>query len=128
MSKLTLQDLKAKPISLELKHPVNGEPLGVTVEIVGKNSRQFRDKFFNLVGDAQLEGENKKTTAEKMKVAEQQGIELIATCIVGWTDEEFFGGAYSAEKALEIVSSPELSWVRQQVDDALGEESRFFTQ
>lgn len=127
MTKITLNDLKAKPFKLELQHPTTKQPLGVFIDIVGKNSKQFKDKFYDVVEQTQVKGKDERTTVEKMKLAEQQSIVLVATCIVGWEDEEFFGGAYSPERAFEIVSDPTLAWVKDQIDSAVVEESHFFT-
>lgn len=123
---MKITDFAAKPIQLELKHPVSGEGLGVKVTIVGKNSRQFKSKFYDIVEASQREGADKKSSVEKMRVAEKQSAELIAICMLGWSDDEFFGGEFSTEKALEIVGQPELSWVKDQIDAAIVEEGIFF--
>ena len=126
MSKATLMDLAAKPVDVALTHPVTGEDLGVTVKMVGKNSRRFKDKFYEAIAEASSDAENAKSSAERMKAAEARGATLIAHCIIGWSDDEFFGGMYSAERALEIVSNPETAWVREQLDAAIVDEKRFF--
>lgn len=123
--KVTLQDLAAKPIQVELKHPTTDEALGVTVTVVGKNSRRFKDKFYESVAEAQNETKE-APNADKMRAAERRGVELIAACVIGWSDNEFFGGEYTAEKALEIIGQPELSWVKDQVEAAIVEDSHFF--
>ena len=124
--KLTLNDLKAKPFSLELKHPITKEGLGVKIDIVGKNSKAFKEKFYDVVEATQGKFGKDQSQAEKLKVADQCSTELVAACIVGWTDTEFFGGEYSPELALEIVKNPELSWVKDQIDSAITEDSYFF--
>ena len=123
--KLTLQQLAAKSIEVELKHPVTNVGLGVTVRIVGKNSRQFKDQFYQTVAQAQKDSKE-APSADRLKLAEQRSVDLIAACIVGWDDEEFFGGPYSQEKALEIIGQPELSWVKDQLEQAIVEDSSFF--
>lgn len=125
---MKISDLAAKPITVELKHPVTKQPLGVTVNIVGKNSSQFKNKFYEIVEKAQAAGQDKKLPAEKMKAAEVQGAELIAHCIVGWSDNEFFEGEYSVDRALQIVGAPELAWVKEQLDAAIVDDSLFFMQ
>lgn len=128
MKKITLNDLKAKPFKLELQHPITKEALGVFVEIVGKNSKRFKDKFYDIVQETQVKSKEERTQVERMRIAEKQSIELVAACIVGWEDEEFFGGPFSLDRALEIVADPELTWVKDQIDAAIVEESHFFTQ
>lgn len=125
---MNIRDFAAKPFDLELLNPTTKEGLGVTITIVGKNSRQFKDKFYEVVDRAQQAGQDKKTQAEKLKAAEEQSAELIANCIIGWSDDEFFGGEYTFERAYELVNDPTLSWVREQIDAAIVEESHFFPQ
>jgi len=122
---MNIFDLAAKPVEVELKHPMTGEGLNVKVKIVGKNSRQFKERFYETVSAVSRLGKEVET-GERMKVAELNSIELVAACIVGWDDNEFFGGEYTVERAKDIVSRPELAWVKSQVEDAITEDSLFF--
>lgn len=123
---ITIQDLAAKPIKVELKHPTTDEALGVFVTIVGKNSRRFKDRFYQSVAEAQAEPKE-LPNGEKMLAAERRGAELIATCIIGWDNQEFFGGEYTPERAMDLVVQPELSWVKDQVEVAILDSDRFFS-
>ena len=122
---MKLKDLAARAIEVELKHPVTKEALGVKISIVGKNSRQFKDKFYETVVQAQKDSKE-APNAERLKLAEKRSVELIAACIVGWDDEEFFDGPYTPEKAYEIIEQPELSWVKDQLEAAIVEDGSFF--
>lgn len=127
MKKLTLADLAAKPLELELKHPSSGEPLGMFVTIVGKNSTQFRNKFYDIIELAQAQAKDDgASNTQRNRIAEVQAAELIAECIIGWSDNEFFGGEYSIERAFDIVSKAEFKWVKDQIDTAIADEGIFF--
>lgn len=125
MTKLKLQDLAARAIDVELHHPVSNEPIGVSIRVVGKNSRQFKNKFYETVALAEKDLKE-ATKADQLKIAEQRSVELIAACVVGWEDQEFFGGPYTPERAFELLVQPELAWVKDQLEKAIVEDSSFF--
>lgn len=120
MSKLTLADLGATSVSFELKHPKSGEDLGVQVELVGPDSAEFRD----LAKAHLIKHSNDKKS--DIEASLTQGELLLATCVVGWSDDEFFGGAYSRDRVLSIIRDPKLRWLREQLDIFTNERTNFF--
>ena len=93
-AKFKIMDLAAKPLELELEHPIEGLT-NIIVKVVGPHSQQFKDVQKKI----QTEG-----------LTENSNHEVIAACIVGW-DEESFEMPYTPENAREFVFKPENQWV-----------------
>jgi hypothetical protein len=56
-------------------------------------------------------------------------VNLLVTCSAGGVNLEYNGGALdSAEAFREFYSDPKFSWVKDQVDEALGDVGRFLDQ
>jgi hypothetical protein len=59
---------------------------------------------------------------------EEMNAELLVACVVGW-DGFTVGGEplpFSKEKATEILSNPELSFIREQVERFTSKSAHFF--
>lgn len=120
MSKMTLNDLRPTTKKIELIHPTQGNT-GIYVELVGQDSKAFRERSKALMKQRLAEGKDAKIDVDQL---EKDNADLAATCVVGW-DEEVFG-PFSKEKAREIMGDPELTWIREQVEEAVKERTNFF--
>jgi hypothetical protein len=122
MAKFTLEDLGATSIPYELKHPKTNEPLGVFIDVVGPDSNEFTSlsKAYHIKNRAKSRDE---VPAEELLAYSES---LLASCIVGWSDDEFFGGAYSREKVLSILRDARFNWLRSQVDTFTNDRTHFF--
>lgn len=111
---------------VELYHPTNGQDLGITVSVLGKDSDKFRQ-----VQAAQ----GRKRTAKLQKTGfragmspaeiEQEGIELLASCTTGWKGMVMNGQEvpFSHENAVAIYTK--YPWIKEQVDTAIADRSLF---
>lgn len=100
-----------------------GADTGIKVQLVGLDSSKFRQAAHRW--SVQLQGSDEPLTTEQI---EAKNTDLLATCIVGWTGLEDDSGpiAYSHDKAVELLSTEELSFIREQVDRHLGQRAKFF--
>ncbi len=131
--------IKPNTITVEIKHPKTGLPIGLDVECVSLESdeckvidRQFRNKALRSGRNAM--------TAEGM---EKHTVSLLAAAIVGWrwyAPERPKGekGPPLAPATLGGDANPalttenknkllEIAWIAKQIDGALGDEAAFFT-
>jgi hypothetical protein len=122
MSNIKLLDLEAVSVPMELNHPTKGL-LGVTLEVLGPDSPEYRNLRNNFLKRRIAQGE--KVTIDIDEVTEQNN-ELLATCVVGWSDDEMFGGPFSKEKMIEILKNIKLSWLRDQLSEFTDERKNFF--
>lgn len=111
------------PIAQDLRvlFPDNTDT-GVTLRVVGSDSSAFRAVAKKYA--------QKYLGAERPSVDEmdEQNAELCASCIVGWTGLTENGEdlPYSAAKALELMSKPELGFIREQVEGFISKRANFF--
>ena len=117
---MKLEALMPSVAKMELVHPVKG-PTGVFLHLIGQDTKVFRDKARAVAKS--LNG--KKPGTVEFDQLEKQNVELAATCIVGWSDEEAFG-VYTPARALELMQMDELSWVREQVEEFVKDRANFF--
>lgn len=121
MSKFTLADLGATSVAYELKHPKTGEPLGVTIDVTGSDTVEFRE-----LAKSQIIRSAARPAGQDLNERMADDEALLMTCIRGWSDDEFFGGPFSKEAALAIVRNPAYSWLREQVNAFTNDRKNFF--
>lgn len=118
---MKLTDLLPKVAKLKVLHPISKEPLGLTLHVVGHDSKQFRDTYREILKSTQG-----KKEADLLEL-EKSNLRLVAACIVGWDAEaEEAFGPFSTARALEIVAMDELSFIKEQVEAFISERSNFF--
>jgi hypothetical protein len=112
-----------------------GEPTGATLKVVGADSQQYIDaaaKAYSLAQARKREAQiAEKAGVEGPQVDDPQfalqlNIDLVASCIVGWTgmlDDNDQEMPFSKEKVLALVKLP---YARQQVENALSKSADFF--
>ena len=118
---MQLSQLFPLVVPYALVHPVTGEPMGVVFNLVGHDSKQFREKARNIFKAKQGK------TSEDFIQTENENQDLVASCIVGWNaeaDEAF--GPYTPERAAEIVKMDELVYVREQIEMFVSKRANFF--
>lgn len=121
-----------KPVEVELKHPATHAPLGIFISIIGKDSSTFRDYIRESVNDnlrKQFSGK-KDTDIPTVEKGEEKAVEAVTVCTVGWRtgDEKtltFKGEVlpFNVANAKKVYEA--LPWIRQQVDEAIGNLSLF---
>lgn len=117
---------------LHLKHPVSGDKLyadkdekqPVMVLLYGTASKQYRNAV-TAMQTRQLRRNQKKEKASA-EVMNEEAVELLVACSAGSKNLSFDGKPVSmAEDFRKLYSDPKFSWLRSQVDDALGDVGNF---
>lgn len=99
---------------------LQGEPTEVIFKVVGKESKRHKE----VLNRQPIKAIENPTLGDFDNVE----VQLTAACIVGWTGLTENGAplAYSPEKALEIISTPELGYIRSQVEAFIMDRANFF--
>lgn len=136
---------------IQLLHPVTSAPTGIFITLLGKDSDVFRDHMKERVNqrvrkEAFAARRNKQLDPMTAEQTEQDAIELLALCTLGWRSttpekKDAHGNtiapateqpiirhkgedlAFNANNAMRIYR--ELIWVRRQVDEAIGDLENF---
>jgi len=122
---MDLLSLNPNTISLELRHPATGTPLGVTVELQSLESDAVKAVERMIKNKALKSGRN-GVTAEKI---DDNTIALLSAAIVGWTfsGEASLGDdkkpACTDANKRKLLAVPAIA---KQIDNALGDEAAFF--
>lgn len=122
-----------KGFDLELRHPKTGEGLGCGVRIVGKDSEVFREHNRALINariraNAMRQRRNKDPEVITVDRMEADAINLLAACTMGFWGGVMLDGVpleFSEENARKFYAR--FPWVREQVDEAIGDLENFMT-
>lgn len=70
--------------------------------------------------------EDAEVLLKYLRKGEKAAEEIAGIAIVGWNDDEFFGGAFTPDYAKQLVARPDLDWLRMQVNVFLQNNDNFF--
>lgn len=113
------------PIAQELviKLP-DGSPTDIRFKVVGQDSTKFRN-VARQMAKSMIGREGEKPDIDAL---EQSNVELIASCIVGWSGLTKNGEEhpYSHAAAVELLGTAELTFIREQVEAYVSKRANFF--
>ena len=112
---------------MAVRHPVTGEPTDAVILVAGVDSEQYQTaqrQAWERRLDRSSQGRAKPTFEE----FEQDGLELLVACTLGWRGlvKEGQELAYSPAAARKLYSDPRYVWLRTQVDRFIGDRANFF--
>ncbi|NLS03624.1 hypothetical protein HGP14_09660 [Rhizobium sp. P32RR-XVIII] len=122
---MDLLSLNPNTITVDLKHPATGAPLGVSVELQSLESDAVKAVERQLKNKALRAGRN-TVTAEKI---EDNTVAILSAAIVSWvfSGEANLGGdkkpACTDANKRKLLAVPALA---KQIDSALGDDAAFF--
>ncbi|MGA0564172.1 hypothetical protein ACO2RV_17135 [Ancylobacter sp. VNQ12] len=123
---MDLLSIKPNTITVDIKHPATGKPIGLSVDCVSMESDEVKAVERQIKNKALRSGRN-AVTAEKI---DENTVSILSAAIVGWswTGEATLGGeknpALTAANKAKLLS---IAWIAKQIDTALGDETAFFT-
>lgn len=112
---------------VEITHPITGDPLGMFVRVLGRESDTFREIIQDRI-DKQIEQQAKAKRRSKPKTVaqgEEEAVELLAACTTGWRGVVLEGKELEFTVANVKMVYKHWAWFRAQVDDAIGDLSGF---
>lgn len=131
MSGFNLKSIKQVfSAEIEIKDP-NGEPLGVTFELAGpEHPDRKRITFAQNRKFLKAYAKTGRAEMPEPEDAEAQKKENLAAFTLGWKgllDEKGKEVPFSKAAALEMYRDPEMAWLVDQIDNALGDKELFIT-
>ena len=124
---MDLANIKPVERIVEILHPGTGEKMGVSVQIISLKD----DKLASIrrrIQNKNIEFQKRGKTLKASDIEENE-MELLIGCITGWKwepDADFNGEkpAFNEKNVRNILQ--ELSWFKQQIQEAVDDEKAFF--
>ena len=116
---------------IQVKDPATGDPTGVIFEMAGpEHPDRKRITFAQSRKFLRSYAKTGRAEMPEPEDAESQKKENLAAFTLGWTgliDEAGAPVVFSKAAALELYNNPEMGWLVDQLDSALGEKELFIT-
>lgn len=116
--------IKPSTISVDIKHPATGNPIGLVIECVSMESDEVK------VVERRIKAQALKARGQMTpETIDSNAMALRAAAIVGWAwDDALTLGALSNPPLTDANKAALLAvpWIAKQVDQALGDEAAFF--
>ena len=116
---------------IQVKDPATGDPTGVILEMAGpEHPDRKRITFAQSRKFLRSYAKTGRAEMPEPEDAESQKKENLAAFTLGWTGLIDDAGApvvFSKAAALELYNNPEMGWLVDQLDSALGEKELFIT-
>lgn len=124
---MDLANLKPVERMIDILHPSTGEKIGVSVTVLSINDEKMAAAK-RRVQNKKLELDRRGKTF-KADDLEENEMELLTTAITGWNwegDVDFHGEkpAFNEKNVKAVLK--ELTWFKQQIMEAVGDEKAFF--
>lgn len=114
--------------TVEIKHPVSGQPMGITVTVLGSDSRDFqratKDHTDLLRARVAKAGGYRAGLVSDDEKDEQQ-MELLCICTKAWTGIAMNGEAVACTKENAEMLYAKLPWFKEQVEAAILNRANF---
>ena len=125
ISKIRLADKSEQGSTLVVLDPVTGVETDLKIKLAGTDSFIYRN-WLKRMSNKKLGNFKKKGFS--YEESERSSVELLAELTLGWEGLEADGEpiVYSREKAIDLYSDPNMKWLREQVDEFVGERANFF--
>ena len=124
---MDLANLKPVERMIDILHPSTGEKIGVSVTVLSINDEKMAAAK-RRIQNKKLELDRRGKTF-KADDLEENEMELLTTAITGWNwegDVDFHGEkpAFNEKNVKTVLK--ELTWFKQQIMEAIGDEKAFF--
>lgn len=106
---------------VEIEHPSTAEPVGIQIKVAGSDSEIYK-KQMRKQQDKRLKRGFRKVNSEQL---ETEGRELLVACTLDWKGVVYNGEELecNAENVRWLYKT--YSWIKDQVDNAIGDVSNF---
>ena len=121
LAKLDTAKVAEEGAELRVAHPTTGEDLGITITLIGTDSKTFRD-----ISKSRATASLKKKTREiDLDQNESDAVDLLAKCTKGWAGITENGKevAFSYDNAVQLYTK--YLWLREQIDRFMADRSNF---
>lgn len=119
-------------IAVAILHPSTNLPLGLTITVCGSDSATFKKvhrQQLNRRLELQARGRNKKhITAEEL---EAENLDMLVACTKSWKTGDRAQVEFGIDEWLDCTPEnarrlyDELAWLKEQIDQAIGDRDNF---
>lgn len=110
---------------LRLKNPKTGEPLPMTITLLGADSRVYQDAQRKQNRRRLLEAQQSRRMTLTPDAIEADALELLVAVTQAWSQCTFAGQAKECNPANARWLYTQFPWIREQVDQAVGDRANF---
>lgn len=118
--------IQPSTISVDIKHPASGAPIGLKVECVSLEDDRVK-QVERAIKNRALRGGRNTVTAEKI---DDNTVEILSAAVIGWEWADGLTLGDLKNPPLSKINVGKLlavAWIAKQVDQALGDEAAFFS-
>ena len=112
---------------VQLYHPGTNEDLGVTIQVLGKDSDEFQ-KISRAQSKKRMERMSKggfRNPVVSPEEVEQDNLNLLAAVSRGWNNVIVDGKPLPFSKENALMLYERFPWIREQIDAAIGDRANF---
>lgn len=127
LSELNTAGVADQGYELTIAHPKTGAPTSMKITLLGADSEAYREKS-NAFQRARVDRMNKsRRMAVSPEEIEAEGTELLVAVTTGWSGFTLDGAElpYSVANVRRVYGHPGWRWLREQVDQAVGDRANF---
>ena len=124
---MDLKDIKPSGRDIQITHPATDEELGITVSVLSISDPAMH-KIKRKIQDERLALERRGKNFKSDEIEENRNI-LTLSAMTGWKwskDAKFNGEKPEFNRKNVLAVFNELPWFRDQVEEAVSDESAFF--
>jgi hypothetical protein len=115
---------------VKIRHPVTNVPLGMTIRVLGRDSDTFKEYTRDTLNtrlrrEAMAQKRGKDADLRTVEVIEQENMDLLVVCTVGWQGVVLAGKELPFEEANVRRVYKEYPWIYDQVNEAIGSLENF---
>ena len=124
LSQLDTSKASEDGVWMEIENPSTGEPLGIKIKVLGMDSKAYRDQQ-RKTQDRNLKKGMKGLKSLKSETLENDRIELICACTVGWENVVYNGETLECTRENCRWLYKQYPWIFDQVDEYIGDRGNF---
>jgi len=115
---------------VEIRHPVTNAPLGIKIRVLGRDSDTFKEYTRDTLNtrlrrEAMAQKRGKDADLRTVEVIEQENMDLLVVCTVGWQGVVLDGKELPFEEGNVRKVYKEYPWIYDQVNEAIGSLENF---
>ena len=125
LSSLNTTDACNAGADVEIHHPVTNAALGMTIRVLGRDSDTFKEHTRSVLNarlrrEAMATKRGKDVGARTIEEIEQENMDLLVVCTMGWTNVQLSGKELAFDEANVRKVYKDYPWIYDQVNEAIG--------
>jgi hypothetical protein len=110
---------------VEIRHPITNVPLDMTIRVLGRDSDTFKEHTREMINtrlrrEAMAQKRGKDAELRTVEVIEQENMDLLAVCTIGWEGVVDEGQTLDFNEANVRKIYKKYPWIYDQVNEAIG--------